>query len=69
MRHPIYSGLIIGAAGWALINVSVITLVYALGLFVFFDAKSRREERMLAAKFPAYAAYQQRVRKLMPFVY
>lgn len=69
VRHPIYSGLIIGAVGWALINVSVITLLYAVGLFVFFDAKSRREERMLAAKFPAYVEYQQRVRKLIPFVY
>ncbi len=69
VRHPIYSGLIIGAVGWALINVSVITLLYALGLFVFFDAKSRREERLLAAKFPAYADYRQRVHKLIPFVY
>jgi protein-S-isoprenylcysteine O-methyltransferase Ste14 len=69
VRHPIYSGLIIGAVGWALINVSVITLLYAVGLFVFFDAKSRREEHMLAAKFPAYEDYQQRVRKLIPFVY
>lgn len=69
VRHPIYSGLIIGAVGWALLTVSVITLLYAGVLFVFFDAKSRREERMLARKFAEYAAYRQRVRKLIPFVY
>ncbi|NDJ79183.1 MAG: isoprenylcysteine carboxylmethyltransferase family protein [Chloroflexi bacterium] len=69
VRHPIYSGLIIGAVGWALLNASVLTLVYAGLLFVFFDVKSRREERWLVRKFPDYAAYQQRVHKLIPFVY
>ncbi len=69
VRHPIYSGLIIGATGWALLNASVVTLVYAALLFVFFDAKSRREERYLLAEFPDYATYRQRVRKLIPFIY
>jgi protein-S-isoprenylcysteine O-methyltransferase Ste14 len=69
VRHPIYSGLIIGATGWGLINISVMTLIYALILFVFFDVKSRREERWLSQKFPEYAAYRRRVRKLIPFIY
>jgi protein-S-isoprenylcysteine O-methyltransferase Ste14 len=69
VRHPIYSGLIIGAVGWALINTSLVTLVYALGLLVFFDVKARREERWLLARFPDYAVYRARVHKLIPFVY
>jgi protein-S-isoprenylcysteine O-methyltransferase Ste14 len=69
VRHPIYSGLITGAFGWALLNTSVVTLMYAGVLLVFFDIKSRREERWLARKFPEYAAYQRRVHKLIPFVY
>ncbi len=69
VRHPIYSGLIVGAVGWALIHTSVMTLIYAAVLFIFFDIKSRREERWLAGKFPEYAGYQQRVRKLIPFIY
>ena len=69
VRHPIYSGLIIGAVGWALLNTSLVTLVYALALFVFFDIKARREERWLIRKFPDYAAYRVRVHKLIPFVY
>ena len=69
VRHPIYSGLVVGAVGWALLNVSLVTLVYAGVLFVFFDIKSRREERWLLRKFPDYAAYRRRVRKLIPFVY
>ena len=69
VRHPIYSGLIVGALGWALMNTSLLTLVYAVILLVFFDIKSRREERWLARKFPDYAAYQARVAKLIPFIY
>jgi protein-S-isoprenylcysteine O-methyltransferase Ste14 len=69
VRHPIYAGLIIGAIGWALLNASLVTLIYAVALFVFFDIKSRREERWLVDKFPDYAAYRTRVRKLIPFVY
>lgn len=69
VRHPIYCGLIVAAAGWGLAFRSVLTLGLALALFAFFDVKSRREERWLVRKFPAYAAYRQRVRKLIPFVY
>jgi len=69
VRHPLYSGVVIGAVGWALINVSLLTLLLAVVLFVFFDIKSRREERWLVHKFPEYAAYRQHVHKLIPFVY
>ncbi len=69
VRHPIYSGLTAMAFGWGLWVHGWLTLGYALLLFAFFDLKSRREERWLREKFPAYAAYQRRVRKLIPFVY
>ena len=69
VRHPIYSGIILGALGWGLFMNSWLTILLALLLFVFFDIKSRREEKALSAKFSAYAAYQQRVRKLLPYLY
>lgn len=69
VRHPIYSGIILGAFGWALLRNGTLTLLYALILFLFFDVKSRREEKWLDRKFPQYRAYQQRVRKLIPFLY
>ena len=69
VRNPIYSGLILAAFGWGLLVNGWLTLGYALVLFVFFDVKSRREERWLCEKFPEYGAYQQRVRKLVPWVY
>jgi protein-S-isoprenylcysteine O-methyltransferase Ste14 len=69
VRHPIYSGGLILALGWALYVQSRVTLGYVAALLVFLDVKSRREERWLVEKFPTYAAYQRRVRRLIPFVY
>jgi len=69
VRHPIYSGLIFCAFGWALLWNSLLTLLFAAALFLLFDIKSRREEQWLAEKYPTYPDYQQRVRKLLPFIY
>jgi protein-S-isoprenylcysteine O-methyltransferase Ste14 len=64
-----YTGGLVAALGWAIAIQGWLTLGYVLVLLVLLDAKSRREERWLAERFPMYAAYQQRVRKLIPFVY
>lgn len=69
VRHPIYFGVILMAFGWAVFVRGWLTLAYAVVLIVFFDIKSRREEQWLRRKFPEYAAYQRRVRRLIPFVY
>lgn len=69
VRHPIYSGLILGAFGWGFLFQSWLTLLLALGLFIFFDIKSRREEQWLLEKYANYPAYQARVRKLIPLIY
>ncbi|VAW42845.1 hypothetical protein MNBD_CHLOROFLEXI01-2476 [hydrothermal vent metagenome] len=69
VRHPIYSGLIFGAFGLALLRGGTLSLLYALILFIFFDIKSRKEESWLREKYADYTAYQQRVRKLIPFIY
>jgi protein-S-isoprenylcysteine O-methyltransferase Ste14 len=69
VRHPMYCGGIWAAVGCALCAQSLLSLAYAAALIVFFDIKASREERWLSAAFPGYAAYQARVRKLIPFVY
>lgn len=69
VRHPIYCGLILAAFGWALCVQGWLTMAWAVVLLVFFDIKSRREEAWLLARFPAYADYRRRVRKLIPFIY
>ncbi len=69
VRHPMYSGAILIAFGWAFVIHNWLALGIALVVFVFFDFKSRREEAWLKEKFQGYAAYQQRVRKLVPLLY
>ena len=69
VRHPIYSGVVCIAFGWAIWRRGWLTLVYAALLFLLFDAKARREEQWLVEKFPSYAGYRRRVRKLLPFLY
>jgi protein-S-isoprenylcysteine O-methyltransferase Ste14 len=69
VRHPIYSGIILGACGLALLRGGWLSLLYALILFIFFDIKSRREEQWLCEKYENYVAYQQHVAKLIPFLY
>lgn len=69
VRHPIYAGLIFGMLAIGLFLNSLIGLLSAAVLFIFFDFKSRREEQWLSTKYPGYAAYRRRTRKLIPFVY
>jgi protein-S-isoprenylcysteine O-methyltransferase Ste14 len=69
VRHPIYTGVVLAAVGWGLVTASPPAFVVALGLGIFFDLKSRREEAWLLAAYPAYADYRHRVRKLIPLVY
>ncbi len=69
VRHPIYSGLFLAFLGWALKLHSSPAIIYSILLFVILDIKARVEERWLLAKFPEYAAYRRRVRRLIPFIY
>jgi len=69
IRHPIYSGLVLGAIGWGLVSGSVVAIVAAGLLFLLFAAKSRREEVWLVAAHPGYADYQRRTKRLIPWVY
>ena len=69
IRHPLYTAVFCGAVGWALVWQSLPSLWPALLLGPFFDAKARVEERFLRELFPEYAAYQQRVRRFIPFLY
>jgi len=69
VRHPIYFGVLLGGLGWALVGRGWLTILYVVLGGVFLDIKARREEQWLVERFPGYAAYRLRVRKLIPFVY
>ncbi|MEZ4397323.1 MAG: NnrU family protein [Candidatus Krumholzibacteriia bacterium] len=70
VRHPIYGGLVLGSLGLALWRGSLGGLLLAALLLVFFDRKSRYEERRLETRFPTYADYRRQVgKRLLPWIY
>ena len=69
VRHPIYFGVLLAALAWLFIFPGIYVLAYAIGLFFLFDLKARREEIWLVERFPAYRAYQAKVKKLIPAIY
>jgi protein-S-isoprenylcysteine O-methyltransferase Ste14 len=69
VRHPMYCGGIWAVLGCGLWSQGVLTIGYAAALALFFDLKATREEQALSERFPEYADYKTRVRKLTPFIY
>lgn len=70
LRHPIYGALILGTFGWSLWREHFPGLILSVILAVFFDRKSRHEERLLLQRYPDYADFQRKVRRrLIPWIY
>ena len=65
-RHPIYTGLLVGGAGVAVLRRRPEPLVAWAGLVAVLDAKTRHEERHLTARFgAAYDRYRERTPRLL----
>lgn len=69
VRHPIYGGIVVGALGWGLATASPLAIAGAPVLLGFFTLKSGREEAWLQARYPGYAAYRARTRRMLPLIY
>jgi protein-S-isoprenylcysteine O-methyltransferase Ste14 len=69
VRHPVYSGMLLGSLGWAVARLSWPALLAIVVLAVVLDLKRRREEAWLVDRYAGYAAYLQRTRALFPFIY
>jgi protein-S-isoprenylcysteine O-methyltransferase Ste14 len=70
VRHPIYGGVVLVAAGWSLFWRSPLGGVLTLVLLLFFTLKARREEAWLEQRYPEYAAYRRRTpRRFIPYVW
>src|ERR1700733_3201767 len=68
VRHPIYSGILIGVLGTTLAtNLIGLIIVGVLGAYFYYSASV--EERNLTATFPTtYPAYRSTTKMLIPFV-
>ena len=67
VRHPIYGGVMLAAFGWAIARASAVAVSFAAALAVFLLLKSTREEAWLSQRYPGYAAYRARTRRLVPW--
>ena len=68
VRHPIYSGLLLGLLGTALATNEYLFIVVAL-LGIYFVYSARVEEGILTSAFPeTYPSYREHTKMLIPFV-
>ena len=66
VRHPIYTGVLLGAFGVAVFQGHIVTALLAIALYALFSVKSRYEENLLKIAFPEYAAYMTRTGRFFP---
>jgi protein-S-isoprenylcysteine O-methyltransferase Ste14 len=68
VRHPIYSGLLLGLLGTAFAtNIYWLIALILIGAYFIYSATV--EERLMGAAFPAtYPSYKARTKMLIPFV-
>jgi protein-S-isoprenylcysteine O-methyltransferase Ste14 len=69
VRHPIYTGLLTMFVATLLVFGHIAGIIAVPFVFGSLWIKLRYEEKLMLQKFPEeYAAYQQRVKRLIPFV-
>lgn len=66
VRHPLYTGLLLWAAGAALIGGTARALTAFAGLAAVLALKAPYEERQLTRRFAAYPAYARRTPRFLP---
>lgn len=70
VRHPIYTGLLVALLGTALTRGTLASYIGVAAGLVAVLIRVEIEERLMAAEFgTTHAAFRQRTRKLIPFVW
>ena len=69
VRHPIYTGIMLAALGTALLG-SILGIVVFIVATITLAWRMDKEEQIMLELFPRqYPAYQQRTKRLVPFVW
>lgn len=69
VRHPMYSAVLLlaaGASAWLMTLVGLVLWVDLLGVLVF---KAHLEEQWLLQRYPEYADYRRHTWRLVPWLY
>ncbi|MEI7734691.1 MAG: isoprenylcysteine carboxylmethyltransferase family protein [Ferruginibacter sp.] len=69
IRHPMYTAILLGAAGLLTGYFSWIRLSMAVLLAIVLIIKLFWEEKMLTEKFSTYGAYKKNSRRLFPYIF
>jgi protein-S-isoprenylcysteine O-methyltransferase Ste14 len=69
VRHPMYTGVLAIALAWLLDTFTGGRLIATTILAADLLAKASYEETLLRKRFPEYAAYAKRTKRMIPFVY
>lgn len=68
IRHPMYLAVLVVMAAFVAAGDAAQAMLWVL-LAVVLAAKARREERALVLVHPGYAAYRERTRAILPYVF
>jgi protein-S-isoprenylcysteine O-methyltransferase Ste14 len=68
VRHPMYGSLLLAMLGVTLFNGHALNAVGLATLTVVVFGKILKEERYLRQCHPEYAAYEQRTKRLIPYL-
>lgn len=69
VRHPIYTGLLLGCGAVTLLAQSPIALIASIILTIWLNFKANYEESWLQQQYADYAAYQTRTKKFIPWLW
>lgn len=69
IRHPIYTSIVLFTFASAGAHLSLRSVAFALVALAGAVARMITEERFLRARYPEYAQYAARVRRMVPYVF
>ena len=69
IRHPMYTSVLLTTLALIAGDFSAARLVVWVLMAADLIVKLEYEEKLLLARFPAYEAYRQRTKRLIPFLY
>ena len=68
VRHPIYAAILLFVWAGVASNASLVSLLTALTATGAIATRIATEERLVVARYPEYAAYAARTKRVIPFV-
>jgi protein-S-isoprenylcysteine O-methyltransferase Ste14 len=68
VRHPIYAAILLFLWGGIAIPPSIVSVVARVLATVAIAVRIASEERLLVQRYPEYAAYAARTRRVVPFI-